>query len=324
MPLLDIANPAGADDRYPWVAPMQLSMWEGFWTGKKFTFDSDIANWKKDMTPVQRQVALRTLAAIAQIEVKVKKFWAFLGMHIKDDVITGGAITMAGVEEIHNDAYKRLLLKLGVRSEIEKVLEVPALANRVGYLTKHTAPVYGENSGKQTAYSVILFTLFVEYVSLFGPFANILHLNGKHNILKDTAQQVKYTRNEETLHAFFGMGIIREMRKEYPELFDAELEARLYEEVQVAYEAEAKLIDWMLEGYTDPDHDAEVLKNYIRERFNEALAMIGYNPVFDVDPELSKKTFWMKVGVFAPPKVDFFNTEPTTYVQADASDDDDF
>lgn len=324
MGLLDQSSPAGNPDRYPWVAKQQKAIWNGFWTAEKFSFDSDIADLKRNMTPEQRQMALRSLAAIAQIEVKVKKFWAFLGMQIKDDVITGGAITMAGVEEIHNDAYKKLLQKASLLEEMEKALQVPAVAGRVNYLTKHSVPVYAENPAKQTAYSVILFTIFVEYVSLFVPFANILRLRAEHNVLKDTAQQVKYTRNEETLHAQFGEGIIREMRNEYPDLFDAELEARIREETQEAFKAECALIDWMLEGYVDPDHDADVMKNYVKERFNEGLVMVGYEPVFEVDPDLAAKTFWMKAGVYAPAKVDFFNTEPTSYVQASAPDEDDF
>lgn len=324
MPLLTHSSPPDTDNPYPWVAPLQQAMWDGFWTARKFTFDSDIADFRKNMTDAQREFVLRNLAVIAQIEVKVKKFWAFLGMHIKDDTITGGAITMAGVEEIHNDAYKRLLLKLGVKSHIDAVLNVPVIANRVGYLTKHTLPVYKENPGKQVAYSVTLFTMFVEYISLFAAFSNILHIDRDEKLLKDTAQQVKYTRNEETLHAHFGAGIIREMRKEYPEIFDEDFRARIYEEVDVAFDAESRMIDWMFEGYHHPNHTPEVVKTYIKERFNEALVMIGYEPHFEIDAELSQKTFWMKVGVLTPPKVDFFHSEPVGYVQADRSDDDDF
>lgn len=321
MGMLDESSPPGNPDRYQWVAKQQKAIWNGFWTAEKFSFDGDITNLRHNMPPEEVELALRSLAAIAQIEVMVKKFWAFLGMQIKDDVITGGAITMAGVEEIHHDAYKKLLQKAMKLDELEKALQVPAVAGRKRYLTKHAMPVYAHNPQKQTVYSVILFTIFVEYVSLFVPFANILRLDKQ---LKDAAQQVKYTRCEEALHSLFGAGIVMELRKEYPHLFDEELEARVQEETQEAYKAECELIDWMFETYHDPDHNADVMKNYVRERFNEGLEMIGYAPAFEVDPELAAKTFWMKVGVYATPKVDFFNSEPTSYVQSAGSDDDDF
>lgn len=322
MPLLDLPNPPGNDNPYPWALELQSAMWTGFWTVEKFSFDTDVFSFNTEMTDIERQLTIRTLAAIAQIEVKVKKYWAYLGLHVKDETIAGAGITMAGVEEIHHRAYKTLLEKLGLRSHIEAVMEVPEIANRVGYLTKHTLPVYGDNQAKQTLYSLILFTLFVEYVSLFVPFANILHLDAETGYLPDTAQQVKYTRNEETLHAHFGMNIINEMRREYPELFDAELEARIREEVLVAYAAESKLIDWMLEGYEHPNYTPAILKNYTRSRFNEALEMIGFEPIFTVDEPDLQKMFWMKVGVYASAKVDFFHTEPTAYTMVSADDDD--
>lgn len=329
MPLLTVENPEN-ENAYLWAADIQRAMWEGFWTSRKFTFESDIFQFNR-MSPEMRQVVIRTIAAIAQVENKVKKYWAYFGMHVADSTIVGAAITMAGVEEIHHDAYRRLLRLLGIEDEIQKALEAAPLANRVAYLNKHTLP-YSEEKTRQTLYSLILFTGFVEHVSLFGPFSNILAINrlagenrpDEEKLLKDTSQQVKYTRNEESLHSLFGIGVINEMRKEYSELFDDRLRDRIYEEVQVAYKAEAALTDWILEGYDNPDHNAEIVKNYIRERFNEYLTMIGYEPQFDVDPELSKKTLWMKVGVYAPPKVDFFNSDPTSYARGDASDDDDF
>jgi ribonucleoside-diphosphate reductase beta chain len=325
MPLLDVSSPDNNDNPYPWVEQIQKAMWHGFWTAEKFSFDSDLKNFRHDMTPLQRQVTVRTLCAIAQIEVKVKAFWAYLGLHVKDETIAGGGITMAGVEEIHHDAYKKLLLKLGLHGTLKDMLrDTPALAGRVAYLSKHTKSEFPQDQRKQFIYSLILFTIFVENVSLFSQFYTILYLNREHGILKDTSQQVKYTRNEETLHAQFGMKIIQELRREYPECFDEEMKARVLRGVGQAYDAESNLIDWFLEGFDEPELNPVVLKSYVKMRLNESLEGVGYEPVYQIDPDHAAKTFWMKVGVLTPPKVDFFHGEPTTYVQADASDDDDF
>ena len=310
-------------NRYPWVDPMKKAMWHGFWTVEKFPFDSDLRDFHITMRPEQKQLVVRALACVAQIEVKVKTYWAMLGLHVKDPIIVGGGIVMAGVEEIHNDAYEQLLKKLNMLDTLREVLEVPAINARVGYLTKHTLPIYGKDPKKQFAYSLGLFTMFVEYVSLFNAFYAILYLNREHNILKDTSQQVKYTRNEETIHAQFGMNIIAELRREYPEIFDAELEGRFYEEARVAVACEDRLIDWMLEGFDEPACNPALLKSYTRVRMNEALEGLGYKAVFEVPDTDIDATNWMKVGVLAPAKVDFFHGESTAYVQGDRPDDDD-
>lgn len=310
-------------DLYPWTRPFIEAMHEGFWTVKKFTFDSDKTDFELNLTDQERTMVTRCLAAIAQIEVKVKEFWARLGQNLPHPSMSDLGITMANVEVIHNQAYERLLEVLGLENVFEENMHVPAIAGRVGYLTKHMDKVYGDDR-KQYVYSLILFTLFVENVSLFSQFYILLWLNRNKNVLKDTAQQVKYTRNEELLHAQAGMKIINTLREEYPELFDDDLKRKIVHECHVALDAESQLINWMVGDYTGEEFSAAVLKTYVAMRLNESLEGIGYEPIFAIDPEHERQTFWMSVGLYAPPKVDFFHSEPTAYTQADAPDEDDF
>ena len=310
-------------DHYAWTKDFKKAMWHGFWTAEKFTFDSDKTDFELHLTDDERRMVTRCLAAIAQIEVQVKRFWSRLGDHLPHPSIGSLGGVMAGVEEIHNDAYEKLLEKLGLDDVFEENLHVPAIAGRVGYLTKHNDKAYGDDR-KQYVYSLVLFTLFVENVSLFSQFYVVLWLNRFRNVLKDAAQQVKYTRNEELLHAQAGMKIINTLRAEYPELFDADLEAKIRTECQVAYDAECALIDWMVGDYAGEKLDARLLKTYVAERLNESLTGIGYGPQFVVSAADAAATFWMTEGLYAPAKVDFFHSEPTSYTQADAPDDDDF
>lgn len=319
-------------DLYPWAQDFIEAMQDGFWTAKKFTFDSDVTDYQLNLTEQEREVVKRCLAAIAQIEVAVKKFWARLGDNLPHPSITDLGITMGYIEVIHNNAYEKLLKKLGLVNVFKENMNVPAIAGRVGYLNKHNDKIYGDDR-KQYIYSLILFTLFVENVSLFSQFFILLWFNRYDNRFKDAANQVKYTRNEELLHAQAGIKIINTLRKEYPELFDAELEAKIVEETREAFLAECALIDWMLGDFHKVGLDAKgnerplnakLLKTYIADRFNQSLIDIGYERQFAVNPEQLKQTFWMTEGLLAPPKVDFFHGENTTYQQADQPDDDNF
>lgn len=310
-------------NHYPWTKDFIQAMWDGFWNAQKFSFDSDVNDFRLKMTDQERVIVSRCLAAIAQIEVQVKKFWARLGDNLPHPSIDSLGTVMAHTEEIHNDAYEKLLDKMGMSNIFEENLHVPAIANRVKYLTKHNQKVYGDDK-KQYIYSLVLFTLFTENVSLFSQFYIILWMNRFQNRLKDAAQQVKYTRNEELLHGQIGTKIINTLREEYPQYFDADMEAKVVEECHVAYAAECNLVDWMLGDYNQPNLNAEILKTFVAIRLNESLEGIGYKPQFKINPELEAKTFWMTEGIYAPPKVDFFHGEPTTYTQSDDTDDDDF
>src|SRR6056297_3858636 len=216
-------------DLYPWTKKFIDAIWEGFWTPDEFNFRSDYSQFKTDLTPEEQEVIVRALSAIGQIEVAVKSFWANVGTHLPHPSINDLGYAMANSEVIHNMAYEKLLDVLHLTHVFEENLNEEVIRGRVNYLRKYNEKVY-ENDRKQYIYSIILFTLFVENVSLFSQFYIILHFNRNRAVLKDCAQQVQYTRNEEMLHAQVGIQLINTLREEYPELFDDELVGRIQHE----------------------------------------------------------------------------------------------
>ena len=50
----------------------------GFWTDKEFSFTSDVQDFKVNLNETEKEMVIRTLSAIGQIEVAVKKFGASL------------------------------------------------------------------------------------------------------------------------------------------------------------------------------------------------------------------------------------------------------
>jgi ribonucleoside-diphosphate reductase beta chain len=299
-------------DLYPWASEFMDKMWDGFWTVRKFTFQGDYGQFVSELDDEEREVVTRTLSAIGQVEIAVKTFWARLGDHLPHPSIADLGAVFAHTEVIHNHAYIKLLERLGLTDIFDENLKVPAVKGRIAYLTKHNEKVYGDDR-KQYVYSLILFSLFVENVSLFSQFYTILWFNRFKNVLKDTAQQVQYTRNEEMLHAQAGIKIINTLRAEYPDLFDVELEAKVIEETQVAFRAECDLIDWMIGDYERDGISADILKGYIKIRMNSSLAAIGFRKVFNVDERIYQTTYWMEEELFGNSHTDFFHKEPVEY-----------
>lgn len=297
---------------YPWTEEAKQAMHKGFWTDKHFTFASDIQQFKVSLSDQERQIIIRTLSAIGQIEVAVKTFWSKLGDNLPHPSLADLGIVMGNTEVIHNDAYERLLTLLGLDDIFEENLKLDWIQGRVKYLKKYTHKFY-KDSKKQYVYALILFTLFVENVSLFSQFYVINWFARFKNVLKDTDQQVKYTRNEETIHALVGMKIINTIREEYPNLFDFDLEKKILEEAEQAFIAESKIIDWMVNGINEPNLSAVILKELIKQRINESLLQIGFNKLFEINEELIQKTNWFNEELLANNMADFFHTRPTEY-----------
>jgi ribonucleoside-diphosphate reductase beta chain len=297
---------------YPWTEKFIESMHNGFWTDKEFSFKSDIQQFKVKLTDQEKEIIVRTLTAIGQIEVAVKTFWSKLGENLPHPSLADLGYVMANVEVIHNNAYERLISTLGLENVFEENLKLDWIQGRVKYLKKYTHRFY-KDSKKQYLYALILFTLFVENVSLFSQFYVINWFARFKNVLKDTDQQVKYTRNEENIHALVGIQIINTIRDEYPELFDDELVEKILEEAKEAYAAESKIIDWMVNGIQEEGLSAVILKEFVKNRINESLDQIGFPKVFDINKEIIKETKWFEEELLGNNMTDFFNSRPVEY-----------
>lgn len=243
---------------YPWTEEFIEAMHNGFWTDKEFSFKSDIQQFKVNLNDQEREIIVRTLSAVGQIEVAVKTFWAKLGENLPHPALQDLGYVMANVEVIHNNAYERLLSVLDLEEVFEENLKLEWIQGRVNYLRKYTHRFY-KDSKKQYLYALILFTLFVENVSLFSQFYVINWFAKFKNVLKDTDQQVRYTRNEENIHALVGIKIINTIRQEYPELFDAELEEKIIFEAGEALKSESKIVDWMVNGIQEDGLNAPLV-----------------------------------------------------------------
>ncbi len=304
-------------DRYPWATDYIDAMWQGHWTPNEFTFTSDLQNYRVDLTDQERSVVRNTLSAIGQIEIAVKKFWSRLGDNLPHPSLVDLGLVMANVEVIHNRAYEKLLDTLQLHDVFEQNLQLDIIRGRVAYLRKHLDRVY-KDQRKQYVYSLILFTLFVENVSLFSQFYVILWLNRYRNVLKDTAQQVDYTKREELIHAQVGVRLIQTIRAEHPELFDDELAAKVAQEAQEAFKAESKIVDWMLGDYAGDKLSRPILKEYVKGRINDSLVQIGFIAPFTLDESLLEETRWMDAEVLGYSRTDFFNKRSTEYTDKDA------
>ena len=66
-------------DRYPWTQEFIEAMQTGFWTHREFNFQSDVQDFRINLTDQEQEIIIRALSTIGQLEISVKKFWAKLG-----------------------------------------------------------------------------------------------------------------------------------------------------------------------------------------------------------------------------------------------------
>ncbi len=297
---------------YPQLLDYKDAIRHSYWIDTEFNFTEDIQDFKVTITPEERDVIKKTMLAIAQIEVNVKTFWADMYKRMPITEVGDVGMTFAESEVRHKDAYARLLRILGLEKEFQKVIEVPAIEGRLKYLKKYLDGTRSRDNKMYTK-SVLLFSLFIEHVSLFSQFLIMMSFNKEKNVLKGISNVVEATSKEEEIHGNFGAEIINIIKKENPDWFDAEFENLIYSACKKAYIAECDILDWIFEKGELSFLPKETIQHFIMNRFNNSLEKIGMDSIFDVNKDLISSTKWFDIEITGTKEGDFFYKKSVDY-----------
>jgi len=297
---------------YPELYEYVDAIRHSYWIHTEFSFTSDVNDFHVNVTDAERSAIKNSMLAIAQVEVAVKTFWGDIYKKMPKPEIGGVGATFAESEVRHTDAYSHLLEILGLNSEFTKINDIPALRERVAHLEKASVMSRTEDN-RQYTHSVLLFALFIEHVSLFSQFLIMMSFNKYKNLFKGISNAVEATSKEEQIHGLFGIEIINIIRKEHPEWFDDETKEKILQACRDAYAAEEKVIDWILEAGELEFLPKANIKEFVKHRFNNSLAAIGYERIFNVNEVLLEETDWFDNEVIATKHVDFFDKRSINY-----------
>lgn len=196
---------------YPELYEYVNAVRHSYWIHTEFNFVGDVQNFKVNVTESERNVIRNAMLAIAQIEVAVKTFWGDIYKKLPKPEIGAVGATFAESEVRHTDAYAHLLEILGLNDAFKSIGEVPALMKRVHYLEKSLVNARSEDN-QEYAQSILLFSLFIEHVSLFSQFLVIMSFNKHKNLFKGISNAVEATSKEEQIHGLFGIEIIKDRK----------------------------------------------------------------------------------------------------------------
>ena len=228
---------------YPELLEYKDAIRHSYWIHTEYNLTSDIQNYRTDLTEEEQEVVKRTMLAISQIEVNVKRFWGDLYRYLPKPEIDDVGGTFAESEIRHKDAYSFLLEKLGLNEEFEQIQTIPSVMRRVEYLEEFQKSKTTNKTGFVAA--LILFSLFVEHISLFGQFLILMSFNKEKNLFKGLSNIVEATSKEEEIHGKFGIALYQIIKKENPELFTKEYLQELVTLAVKAQKAEIGIVDWI-------------------------------------------------------------------------------
>jgi ribonucleoside-diphosphate reductase beta chain len=297
---------------YPELAEYVSAVRHSYWIHTEFNFTSDIHDFKVNINEAERDAIKKTMLAIAQIEVAVKTFWGDIYKKMPKPEIGAVGFTFAESEVRHMDAYSHLIEILSLNHEFSTLTKIPVMRDRINYLDK-VITLSRTNENRDYAQAILLFSLFIEHVSLFSQFLIMMSFNKHKNLFKGISNAVEATSKEEQIHGLFGIDIINIIRAEHPEWFDDALKAQVATLCAEAFEAESNIVDWIFEKGELSFLPKATVKEFIKNRLNNSLQSIGFDPVFEINEALVDETDWFDAEVIATKHVDFFQKRSINY-----------
>jgi ribonucleoside-diphosphate reductase beta chain len=282
------------------------------WLADEVPLSSDLNDWKLKLSESEKNLIGNILKSFAQTETYVNDYWATkVAVWFPKHEIKAMACAFADFESIHAEAYARLNEELGL-DDFEAFMEDEEAKAKIDRLVELPGDTLHEK-----ALSLAIFSAFTEGVNLFSSFAILMSFQLR-NLMKGTGQIVEWSVRDESLHSKAGCWLFRTMLEEMPELNEG-MEKQIYEACDLSVKLEFDFIDKAFEMGEIEGLNKDQLKNFIKERANQKLIELGYNPLYnDIDPNLLKQMEWFGHLTSGKSHTDFFAQRVTDYSKSTA------
>lgn len=299
---------------YPKVLEFTDKIIKTFWVHNEIEFTADRQDFQARLSEPEKEAIKRSLLAISQIEVAVKSFWGDLYKHLPKPEFNGLGASFAECEFRHSQAYSRLLEELGYNNEFKNLIEVPVIKKRIDYLNKGLQHARSDKP-EEYVYSLILFAILIENVSLFSQFAIILSFTRFNGVMKNVSNIISWTSVDEQIHGLAGIYIVKQIMEEYPAMLTEELKNNVRGIVVDSIDTEVEILDWIFEKGEIKNVKKHDLINFMKYRADNNLKAIGLDSCFRVKEEEYRPLRWFEEEILADTLDDFFAKRPTDYTK---------
>lgn len=299
------------------------------WMPQSINMSEDIKQWKEKLliSDDERLLIKRTLGLFAAGESLVSNSIMLNEYkYVTDGACRQYMLRKSFEESLHNftvsvccEAYN-----LDVKEVAEAYKNIKTIKLKDNFLEKvisdMNVPTFNieTTKGKQDFIrNIFTFYIICEGCWFYPNFAMILSL-GRQNKLRGLCDQIAYTMRDETLHFSFGVYLINELKKEYPEVWTNKFQTDLIELMKEAVDIEVEYSKEILpNGILGVN--AQMLVEYVQFLANDRLSQVGLDYKFSND----KNPFpWLGEAQDSSAMTAFFEVRNKDYQNAGALVDD--
>lgn len=304
--------------KYPQFFQLYKNSIKNTWTTEEIDFSVDYEHLRDRLSPQEAHLIKRLVAFFATADnivahnlvlnfykhVNSPEYRMFLGRQLAEEMLHVETYLLL-VDNYIPDAEER-------REAFDAYQTVPSVKQKADFCFKYMDSIEKldaldtDDKRRQFIENLICFAACVEGLFFFGSFAYVYFLRNK-GLLPGLATATNWVFRDESMHIEGAMAVIQELRKEYPHLFDAALEAKVAQMIAEAIEVEMTFCqDALSHGVTglSPTLMRQYLENVADQRF----VQLGFQKRYH-----TKNPFSFMVLQDVQPLTNFFEKRVTEY-----------
>jgi ribonucleoside-diphosphate reductase beta chain len=273
---------------YPRFFEMYRAAIKNTWTVEEVDFATDLGDLRSKLTPAERHLIERLVAFFATGDsIVANNLVLSLYRHINAPEARMYLSRQLYEEALHVQFYLTLLDTYVPDPEARHrafaaVETIPSIRKKAEFCLRWLESAHvldrlttrGER--RRFLLNLICFAACVEGLFFFGAFAYVYFLRSR-GLLHGLAAGTNWVFRDESAHMEFAFEMVRTVRREEPELFDAELEREVGSMIEDAIACETQFAEDLLGGGV-VGMSVKDVRSYLEYCADRRLKTLGYSP----------------------------------------------
>ena len=276
--------------KYPSFYEMYRDAIKNTWTVEEVDFSLDTADLDQRLLPSERHLIERLVAFFATGDSIVSNNLVLnLYAHINAPEARMYLSRQLYEEALHVQFYLTLLdTYIPDHEERERAFSaihnVPSIKHKADFCFKWMDSIQSMHQIRSRAdkqaflLNLICFSTCIEGLFFFAAFAYVYFLRSK-GLLSGLATGTNWVFRDESGHMRFALDVVETVRQEEPDLFDADLQARVVEMIREAVDVETVFAEDLL-GQGVPGMSVKDMRTYLEHVGDQRLKNLGLEPIY--------------------------------------------
>ncbi|MBI2234669.1 MAG: ribonucleotide-diphosphate reductase subunit beta [Micavibrio aeruginosavorus] len=294
---------------YPWCYEAWLTQQRIHWIPEEVPLAEDVRDWKKTMTPAEKNLMTQIFRFFTQSDVEVNNCYMKHYSQVFGPVEVQMMLSaFSNIETVHIAAYSHLLDTLGMPEiEYSAFMQYKEMKDKFDYMQNASMA-----SRRDIAKTMAMFGAFTEGLQLFASFAILMNFP-RFNKMKGMGQIITWSVRDETLHCLSMIKLFNAFIAENPDIWDADLKREITDCCKTIVGFEDKFIDLAFEMGEVEGLTPQEVKNYIRYIGDRRLQQLNLSPAFGIE---KNPLPWMDQMLNGAEHTNFFENRATEYSKA--------